>query len=104
MPTHMVLEADHPESNCHRLFFTISKSILTFANISNGQKMHALFMINTDNLKNKQTDMQYNLCSEYIPSITRGGVKSRLSVLSSPLWKIAAEHRQTKCGENISFR
>ena len=56
--------------------------------------MHALFMINTDNLKNKQTDMQYNLCS-YI---------SRLSVLSPPLWKIAAEHRQNKCGENISFR
>ena len=46
--------------------------------------------------------MQYKLCSEYIPSIMRGGVKSRLSDLSPPLWKIAVQN--TVCGENIRFR
>ena len=39
----------------------ISNNILTFANISYEKKMHALFIINTDNLKNLIYNISYVL-------------------------------------------
>ena len=80
----------------------ISKSILTFANISNRKKIHGLFITDTDNLKKHTSEMQYKMYYEYIASNIRRGVKIGWNILLPILWKMAVEDRHKKCGENSS--